>query len=588
MNLAVLVLSGLVAASVFSSLLSFRIGAPLLLVFLGVGLAAGAEGLGLGPMDGRMVYLLGSAALAVVLFDSGFHTPVKAFRLAAAPALSLATVGVVLTAAVVAVPAHLLLGLDWPHAGLLGSILASTDAAAVFFLLRVGGITVRDRTRSLLEVESGCNDPVAIFLTMALAAILAGQPHTGWALAGDLARQFLYGGLGGLAGGMVIVQAVNRLGIERSLLPILALALALMLFSAVGLLGGSGFLAVYIAGLVAGNARLSAPQTLKRFQDGISWLAQIGMFVSLGLLARPSEFGAVALPAMGVAVVLTLVARPLAVFLALLPFRITANETFFVSWVGLRGAVSILMAILPMILGVAGGSVYFNVAFLVVVASLAVQGWTIGPVARWMGQIVPRRTGPVERVDLELPGAHHALVAYRIVPDSLVARGHRLPRWAMPSLVVRDGGSMLAHIAGPLVAGDMVWLFARPDRVGHLDHLFARPAEAAEADRRFFGDFPIEPTVSMGQLALSYGLPVNEDGLDRTVADYLADRFGGRPGIGDRVLLGDIELIVRALDEAGGVAEVGFAAEPTRLDAPRLAMFEPGERLKAWVSRLGG
>ncbi len=591
MHFAVLVLAGLVTVSIFSSLLSFRIGAPLLLVFLAVGMAAGGEGLGVKFFDVHTAYLIGSTALAVVLFDSGFHTSIRVFRLAALPAVSLATIGVVVTAGVVALPAHWLLHMDWAPSLLMGAILASTDAAAVFFLLRVGNITIRERVRSLLEVESGCNDPMAIFLTMAVAGFLAsgrGGPGLGVAFTFDLVRQFGIALIAGLAGGAVIVQAVNRLGIERSLLPVLSLALALTLFSSVSLIGGSGFLAVYVAGLVAGNAKLAAPDTMRRFQDAVSWLAQIAMFLSLGLLAKPSEFVAILPAALAVAGVLILIARPLAVWLALLPYRVSSNETALVAWVGLRGAVSILLSIVPMLSNLEGGRVYFDVAFVAVLVSLAVQGWTIRPVARWLGQIVPRRIGPVERVELEIPGARHELVAWRIVPDSLVARGHRLPRWAEPSLVIREDRSLLAHAAGVLRPGDLVWLFARPDRIGHLDRLFASSAPAAEADRQFFGDFPIDPKAPMEVMASAYGLPVPEDARLLTVAEFLRSALNGPPGVGDRVPLGEVELIVRALDYDDTIAEVGLAAEPTRIDAPRLPLFPSGKDMKARLARWVG
>ncbi len=587
MHAAILVLAGLVAASVFSSLLSFRIGAPLLLVFLAVGLAAGG-GLGAGIVDAHTAYLVGSMSLALVLFDSGFHTSIRTFRLAALPALTLATLGVAVTAALVALPAHWLFHLDWVRALLLGAILSSTDAAAVFFLLRVGGITVRERVRSVLEVESGCNDPMAVFLTLALVGLSlrnGGRVEAELGVLRDLVFQFGIGAAGGVLGGLLIVLAVNRLAVERSLLPILVLSLALVLFAATALAGGSGFLAVYAAGLVAGNSRLAAPDTLRRFQDGVSWLAQIAMFLTLGLLAAPAEFPPVLPGALAVAGVLIFVARPLAVWLSLLPFRIGANEAAFVAWVGLRGAVSILLAILPMMLGAPGGRLYFDVAFLVVLASLALQGWTIRVVARWLGQIVPRRIGPVERMELEIPGARHELVAYRVVTDSLVARGHRPPRWAEPSLVVREGRSLLAHAAGPLRSGDMVWLFARPDRVPHLDRLFASAAPAAEADRRFFGDFPLDPAARMEDLGSVYGLPVPAGARGQTVAQYLDRALGGRAGVGDRIPLGEVELIVRALGRDESIAEIGLAAEPTRVDAPRLPLFSGGTRLKARLRR---
>ena len=595
LNLAVLILAALVSVSVLSSLLSYRVGAPLLLVFLGVGLLAGEDGIGgLGFDDVGTAYLIGSIALAVVLFDSGFHTPLKSVRQAAWPALSLATVGVAGTAALVAVPAFFLLGLNWLESLLLGSIVASTDAAAVFFLLRVGGITVRERVRSILEVESGSNDPMAIFLTMVLIEFMTDRStHSGFGLYAilKLLQQFGIGGAAGLAGGALIVQVVNRLGLERGLMPIAALSLALVLFAGTATLGGSGFMAVYVAGLVAGNSTLVAPETMRRFQDGASWLAQIAMFLTLGLLATPSQFVPLILPSLGVAAVLIFVARPLAVWLGLMPFRTNRNETAFVAWVGLRGAVSILLAVLPMVAGMENGRLFFNVAFIVVLVSLAVQGWTLAPVARWLGQVVPRRIGPVERMELEIPGARHELVSYRIVPDSLVAQGHKLPRWAAPSLVVRDGRSLLGIAVESLRPGDMVWLFARPDRVNQLDRLFASPAGAAEADRQFFGDFPIDPQARMSDLGLLYGLAMPPDCADVTVAQWLAETLGRHRGVGDRVGLGEVELIVRALAADDSIVEIGLATEPTQIDKPRLPLFptarELRQRLKSMLRNPG-
>lgn len=587
MNAAILIVSGLVALSIFSSLLSFRIGAPLLLVFLCVGLVAGENGLGRIKFDDvNAAYLIGSIALAIILFDSGFHTSLKAFRIALWPAMALATGGVVVTTIVVAVPVHFLLGFDWLEAALMGAILSSTDAAAVFFLLRVGGIHVRDRVRSTLEVESGSNDPMAIFLTLALVGLLVAKgPISPVGIGMDFVTKFGIGAVAGMFGGGLIVLAVNKMGFERGLQPLAALSLAMVLFAATEELHGSGFLAVYIAGLVAGNARINAPETMRRFQDGLTWLAQIVMFLTLGLLATPAEFPAFAWQSLGIAAVLIFVARPLAAWICLLPYGFNRNETAFVAWVGLRGSVSVLLSIVPMVAGLPHGRDYFIVAFLVVLISLGLQGWTIGAVARFLGQIVPKRIGPVERMELEIPGARHELVSYRIVADSLVARGHRLPRWAEPSLVVRDRKSYSAHAAKGLKPGDTVFLFARPERVPHLDRLFASAAPAAEADSRFFGDFALEPGAHMKDLALLYGLPVDPADHDMSASDWLVRELGHDPGIGDRVALGEVELIVRAMNWTDHITEIGLAVEPTRIDSPKLPVFQSRTELKAMLKR---
>ena len=333
----------LVLTAAFSSLLAFRFGAPLLLIFLSIGLLAGVDGLGIRFENYSFTFMLGSLALAIVLFDSGFSTPVHSFRIAAIPSLTLASVGVLITSAVFACGASLLLGFSWLEGLLLGSIVASTDAAAVFFLLRIGGINIRDKVRSTLEVESGTNDPMAIFLTVALSELVAtGQGFSGLNLGFLLlfVEEMGLGVLFGILGGMMIVWVLNRFTSDRGLAPIFVLALALLVFSFTGTMGGSGFLAVYVAGIYAGNKRMFAKQQIVRFNEGLTWLAQIIMFLVLGLLATPSQFPVILLPAIGLALFLIFVARPVAVWLSLLPYDFTQQEIGFVAWVGLRAAPS--------------------------------------------------------------------------------------------------------------------------------------------------------------------------------------------------------------------------------------------------------
>ncbi|MCB1452454.1 MAG: potassium/proton antiporter, partial [Rhizobiaceae bacterium] len=275
----------LVLVAAFSSLLAFRFGAPLLLLFLGIGLLAGVDGLGIDFDNAGVAYFVCSLALAVILFDSGFGTAVQSFRQAAWPALTLATVGVLLTSLFFGLAARLLLGFSWLESFLLGAIVGSTDAAAVFFLLRIGGISIREKVRATLEIESGSNDPMAIFLTIALVeAILAREGGTsGIGFLLDFVLQMGIGLIAGYGGGVMIVGLVNRLNMERGLVPIFVIALALLVFSVTGALGGSGFLAAYVAGLYAGNRQMKAAPVLRRFQDGMTWLAQIIMFLILGL-----------------------------------------------------------------------------------------------------------------------------------------------------------------------------------------------------------------------------------------------------------------------------------------------------------------
>ncbi len=562
-----LVATALVFLAAFSSLIAFRFGAPLLLLFLTIGLGAGVDGLGIDFSNFPLAYVIGSLALAVVLFDSGFGTSLQSFRLSAAPALTLATFGVLLTTLLLGVAAHFLFGFSYLEGLLLGAILASTDAAAVFFLLRIGGINIRDRVRSTLEVESGTNDPMAIFLAIALVELISnGSGSDGLSL--ELLRLFVEQmGIGlilGLVGGAMIAFILRRLQIEQGLAPIFMLAIALMIFSFTGLIGGSGFLAVYVAGIYAGSRKLPSTVAIKRFQDGMTWLAQIIMFLVLGLLATPSQFPQILLPAVLLALFLVFVARPLAVWLCLLPFDFTQRETGFIAWVGLRGAVSILLGIVPVIGSMENGQAFFNTAFIVVMISLVLQGWTIKPLAKRLGLIIPPRIGAIDKVELDLPGtANHELLAYRVVAGSPVLRGERIPRWAMPSLVIRDGKSMRYQYAGRLRENDQVYLFIAPSYSKLLDRLFATEAPVAADDGEFFGTFAIAPATHVRDLDEAYGpLSITDSERGKTVAELITQRVGGRADYADRVRLGTIVLIVRDIDEHGHIASVGVSMEP--------------------------
>ncbi|WP_417846765.1 potassium/proton antiporter [Thalassospira povalilytica] len=587
MNLVILIASILVVVAVFTSLVSFRVGAPLLLVFLFVGLGAGEDGIGGIMFDNApLAYFIGSIALALILFDSGFETQLRTLKIAAAPSLVLATIGVMITTFVIGGVTWLVLDVPWLVALLFGAIVSSTDAAAVFFLLRVGGINLRDRTRSTLEVESGSNDPMAVFLTISLVEliILGGGDNIAVELLQRFILQIGLGTVFGVAGGYALVQMINRVKLEPGLVPIITMACALALFGATSILGGSGFLAVYVAGLFAGNSKMHMSVGVRRFQHVTTWLAQIAMFVTLGLLATPSEFGAVIVPGVILALVLVFVARPVAVWLCLMFFNFSRNDTAFISWVGLRGAVSILLAIVPMVEGIPEGQLLFNTAFIVVITSLLLQGWTIRRVAKWLGIIVPPRHGPVDRIDLELPGnANQEIVVYRVHEASAVATGQRIPRWARPSLILRDGASLRPHSAGHIQAGDQVYIITPPRHVELLDQLFAGPAEGAN-DIDLFGDFSFPPDTHIADIGRLYGFAVDEDDAELTVADILKRDLSGDVELGDRVPYGTVELIVRRTDDEHGVIEVGLAVEQQKAKPKRrIPIFQSrAELLEIW------
>jgi len=395
-NLPLFAVSTLVFASVLVGLFSVRIGFSFLLVFLLAGVLAGEDGPGGFRFDDyRLSFWVGNLALAVILLDGGMRTAIATFRTGLRPASLLASVGVVISAAITAIAGWLFVGLDWPTAFLLGAIIGSTDAAAVFALLTRSGVMLNERVAATLEIESGVNDPMAVYLTLALIAIVAGHAAEGvswYGLVGSFVRQFGLGALVGIAGGFgmaALLRLVAARDAGGGVMALLLVAAGLSIFAAAGLLGGSGFLAVYLFGLIVANRAADAVAPMLAVMDGYAWLAQAGMFLLLGLLVTPSTLLQYALPGLAVAATLILVARPVAVWLCLWPFRFSANETWFISWVGLRGAVPIVLALFPLMAGTPQAPVLFNIAFLVVVLSLLLQGSTIGLLARRLGVVIP-------------------------------------------------------------------------------------------------------------------------------------------------------------------------------------------------------
>lgn len=401
----------LVFFSVLAGLFSARAGFSFLLVFLLAGILAGEDGPGGIVFDDvNLSFWVGNVALAVILLDGGLRTDFATFRTGLKPALLLASVGVVMSAALTAFGAWWLMGLDWRLAMLLGSIVGSTDAAAVFALLRSSGVRLNERVAATLEIESGMNDPMAVYLTIAFIGIaLAGTGGTaadGGALGpwGEaikaLVQQF---GLGGVIGGVagVALAALLKRSFPRfaaqqqgaasggGILALLCVSMGLAVFAATSWVGGSGFLAVYVMGVTArARAREAVAPALSAL-DGYAWLSQAAMFLLLGLLLTPHQLLPGLAPALGVAAFLLLVARPLTVWLCLLPFHFEPREVLYISWVGLRGAVPIVLAVFPLMAGVPGARTLFNAAFVVVLTSLILQGSTIALAARKLGLNLP-------------------------------------------------------------------------------------------------------------------------------------------------------------------------------------------------------
>ncbi|MEI6557274.1 MAG: potassium/proton antiporter [Rhodospirillaceae bacterium] len=557
--------SMLLLASIIAGLLSARIGAPLLLTFLGLGMLAGEDGPGgIVYTNLELSFLIGNSALAIILFDGGLRTPWQTLRAAWAPALALATLGTLITAGIVAAGAHWLFHLKLLPAFLMGAIVAATDAPAVFMMLGRQGVSLRDRLRATLEVESGSNDPMGIFLTMACVTLIrADGAGAGWSVLADFVLQMGLGVAMGWLGGTTLAELTNRLELAAGLYPILALAICLLAFSSTALVGGSGYLAMYVAGIVYGNRRVRARTLTCRFFDGLMWLAQIVMFLLLGLLVSPHLLADQGWLALGIAGVLIFVARPVAVAVALAPFGFSGREQLFASWVGLRGAVPIFLALVPALTGIDESRIYFNVAFVVVLVSLALQGWTAPWMARRLGVALAPSPEAADKLEFDmLHQTDRDLVAYTVKPHSRAAdqpfERLEIPERARLVSVIRDGTVISTGEVERLASGDVVLVLTPPELALAVDRVFSRRFKSAAAfASRDQGDFIVDGATPLEGLARAYDIPIRHRVAGMTVGDFVKARIGGSTGRGDRLRLGPVELIV--VDMVGpDVKEVGL------------------------------
>ncbi len=565
----------LLLLAILASALSYRIGMPLLLVFLAVGMLAGEDGPG-GILfnDSGIAYTVGSVALAIILLDGGLNTRAESFHTSLRPAAVLATLGVVITCVITGLFAAWILDFGWLEGLLVGAVVGSTDAAAVFALLHAKGLTLKERVSATLEIESGSNDPMAALLTIALIELILGGQHVpGWETLMLLIQQMGLGLITGLGGGWLLVWLANHLPLERGMYPMLIFAGGLSLYGFTTVLGGSGFLAIYLCGVMVSNRNPRESANILQVHDGLAWLAQIGMFLLLGLLATPSDLVQNAPPALAIALVLMLIARPLAVGLCLLPFHFPWREQTFISWVGLRGAVPIILALFPLLAGIPEAALILDVAFFVVLISLTVQGWSIPMLARRLRLEVPPPPEPTERHDLEASPEHgHALFGYRVASNApLVGQAADalwLPPAARPVAVMRESAMLAPENAGKLVVGDTLYVFARAADSAALGDLLVPSAAPAYLEKRqFYGDFVLHADAQMAAIAAQYELPLPEEMAALTLEEFLALRLRSQPVVGDRVRLGKLEFVVRTVS-SGRVRQVGLRI-PTHLDDPR-------------------
>ncbi|MFG2603907.1 potassium/proton antiporter [Streptomyces sp. NPDC048514] len=462
LNQLLLVCSVVLLVAVAAVRISSRSGLPSLLVYLGIGVLMGQDGIGdIHFNSAEVTQVMGYAALVVILAEGGLGTKWKEVRPVLASASVLATAGVAVSVGVTAAGAHYLVGLEWRQALIIGAVVSSTDAAAVFSVLR--RIPLPARVTGTLEAESGFNDAPVVILVVAFST--AGPVEHWYLLLGEIALELAIGAAMGLAVGWIGSWGLRHVALPASgLYPIAVLAIAVTSYAAGALAHGSGFLAVYLAAMVLGNARLPHWPATRGFAEGLGWIAQIGMFVVLGLLVTPHELGDDVLPALLIGLVLTMVARPLSVILSLAPFRVPWQEQTLMSWAGLRGAVPIILATIPMVNGVAGSRRIFNIVFVLVVVYTLVQGPTLPWLARKLrlGEQGEASDLGIESAPLERLRGHLLSVS---IPEGSLMHGVevselRMPPGAAVTLVVREEESFVPLPTTVLRRGDELLVVA--------------------------------------------------------------------------------------------------------------------------------
>lgn len=543
---AVLILFG-----IMSSKLSARLGLPVLVLFLLVGMLAGEDGPGGIVFDNAgAAHALGTLALAMILFDGGLQTPLRAIKKVWRPATTLATLGVLITAAVTGVAAAYVLDIPLLNGLLLGAIVGSTDAAAVFALLRNAGINLNKKLKATLEIESASNDPMAIFLTVGMLEIIMHNMKPGTGLLLMFLKQMGLGAVVGLAVGWLSVKMINKIQLVASgLYPVMVAACGLLSFGITANLGGSGFLAIFITGVVIGNSRFVFQRSTFLFHDGLAWLSQITMFVVLGLLINPSSLLDVWFEGLIIALVLIFIARPLAVVPFLALFGFNRREITLVSWVGLRGSVPIILAIFPLLYELPGAALIFNVVFFVVLISATVQGSTLPWVARKLKLTIPPPATPAATLEITALGEVDADIVEYTLGATSRAVGRRLSQMALPdstvvAMITRNNTVIAPRGSTLLYADDHLFIVLKPGTRSFVDCVFSATVNDDESNELPTRELTLKGSTKVADLRHSYGINLVADDND-SLEFVLKKALTTAPQLDAVAEFGDIQLCVR-------------------------------------------
>lgn len=459
----ILVGSLLLLISIIAGKTSYRFGVPTLILFLAIGMLAGSEGIGkINFNDPKMAQFIGIVALNFILFSGGLDTQWSAIKPILRQGITLSTLGVFLTAMILGLFVWSITDFTIYEALLLGSIVSSTDAAAVFSILRSKSLALKSNLRPTLELESGSNDPMAYVLTIMFLGLVINQDQSLLSMIPTFFMQMIIGGIGGFAFGKVSKIVINRIELDfEGLYPVLVIALMYITFSATDFIGGNGFLAVYLCAVYLGNQDLIHKKSILRMFDGLAWLMQIVLFLTLGLLVYPSQI----LEVIGIGILISgfliLVARPASVFISLLPFKMKLRRRLYVSWVGLRGAVPIVFATYPLLAGIEKANMIFNIVFFISLTSVLIQGTTLSVVAKWLHVALPMKVKPKAPIDALLSDSEKTAMAEILVPESSFAVDKKIvslefPRSAIIAMIKRDDAYITPNGSTVIEAGDIL------------------------------------------------------------------------------------------------------------------------------------